>query len=114
MEKIVTKEKLMVWVERDPINTIGRALVAIFNNQLPQEQASNNTVFKNGIGFTGADGRIGALGAKYYLKHRTLEDWQLRIWLGLNSKGQPRIVKYAEQLNQVALIKQSKSNYDMV
>jgi len=106
---LVTKEKMVRWILQDPIRTIGRALVAIYRNQLPQEQASKATIFRNGIGFTGSDARIGTLAAKYYMEHDTLEPWQIKIWIGLNKKGLPRITKYSEQLNQIANDKLSRN-----
>lgn len=100
--KIVTKEWLMAKIAENPVNTIGRALVAIFRHQTEVEKSSNTVTFRNGIGFTQADARTGSISAKYFLKHGTLEEWQLKIWNGLNKKGQPRIVKYAGQLNNIA------------
>jgi len=105
--KIVTKEWLMAKIAANPTKVIGRALVAIFQNQTEAEKSSNVVKFQNGIGFTQADARTGSLSAKYFLKHGTLEEWQLKIWLGSNKKGQPRIVKYANQLNAIA---NSKTN----
>lgn len=109
MEAIVTKKWMLEKLSSDPVRTVGRALVAIFRNQTELEKAGNKTKNLNGVGFTKADGRIGALGAKYFLKHKKLEEWQLNIWLGLNSKGEPRILKYANQLNSIAVAKQTSA-----
>ena len=100
--KIVTKDWLRAKLETNPTLVIGRALVAIFNNQTSQEKAGNTVTFLNGVGFTQSDARIGSLGAKYFLKHGRLEDWQIKIWAGLNKRGEPRILKYAGQLNMIA------------
>jgi hypothetical protein len=102
MEKLVTKEFLAMRIKENPILIIGRALAAILNNQTASEAASNTTKLKNGIGFSANDARIGSLAAKYYLKHGTLLEWQLKPWLKLNKQFQPRIVKYADQLNLIA------------
>jgi len=102
MNKIVTKEYLIRELGIRPIEVIGRTLVAIFKNQTQEERSNNVTRFHNGIGFTGTDGRIGAITAKYYLKHGTLLDWQIRNWTLPNRKGTPRIVKYADQLDKIA------------
>lgn len=107
-QTLVTKKFLLEKLNQDPAKVIGRALVALLNRQTEEEQLINSTRFKNGIGFTGTDGRTGAITAKYYLKHGTLEPWQLKLWGGLNRKGEPRILKYAGQLNEIAIEKQSK------
>jgi hypothetical protein len=109
MEKIVTKEWLIDKINIDPVRTVGRALVAIFKNQTGVEQSGNKTKNNNGIGFTKADARIGCIAAKYYLKHKSLEQWQLDIWLRSNKQGLPRIVKYASQLNAIANAKQTSA-----
>lgn len=106
-EKIVTKEWLKGKVIANPSLYIGRALVALFNRQTAEEKQTNDTKFLNGIGFSANDGRIGALGAKYYMKYGTLLEWQLKPWLKLDKKGYPRIVKYAKQLNDIAIDKQN-------
>lgn len=99
---IVTKDFLQEKISQNPAKVIGRALVAIFNHQTESEKASNATRLSNGVGFTGTDGRIGAITAKYYLKHGTLLDWQIANWLKINRRGEPRILKYANQLNTIA------------
>jgi hypothetical protein len=84
---------------------IGRALVVIFNNQTKGEQSANVTDNNNGIGFTGADARTGSLTAKYYLRHKTLLQWQVDKWTKLDSKGYPRLAKYHKQLDAAARAK---------
>lgn len=101
MTRLVTKEYLIKELSIRPIEVIGRALVAIFKNQTQEERSDNVTKFYNGIGFTGTDGRIGAITAKYYLKYGTLLDWQVVNWMKPNRKGVPRIVKYADQLDRI-------------
>lgn len=106
MKKIVTKQSLLQLLETKPKEVvIGRALVAIFNYQTEQEKTHNATEVWNGVGFTGADGRSGSITAKYFLKHRTLEGWQIDRWMRLNKKGEPRILKYHSQLNHIANLK---------
>lgn len=108
MQTIVTKEWLADKAQNPYV--LGRALVAIFNNQTAQEQSNNLTRVQNGVGFTQADARIGSLGAKYFLKHDKLEDWHVRLWMKPNKHGQPKIVKYANQLNEIAKRKQHDKN----
>jgi hypothetical protein len=85
---------------------IGRALSAILQRQTSDEQASNETRIHNNVGFTGCDGRSGALTAKYFLKHDSLEDWQVERWLRRGKNGFSRLTKYAKQLNEIANEKQ--------
>lgn len=103
--KIVTKDWLTEKIKQNPTFWIGHALVAIFKNQEQEERAANTTRLKNGIGFSANDARIGSLSAKYFLKHGTLLDWQLKPWLKQNIDCQPRICKYAKQLNEIAVNK---------
>ncbi len=102
MEKLVTKPLIKKWVEGNPELVIGRALVAIFKYQTVDERNNNGTKYLNGVGFSANDGRIGSLGAKYFLKYGTLLEWQLKPWLKSDKNGFPRIAKYHEQLNRIA------------
>jgi hypothetical protein len=106
MEKIVTKEKLAEWVKENPQMYIGRALVALYNRQVDEEQSSNITKYKNGVGFSANDARVGTLGAKCYLREGKLTEKLLKPWVNTDPKtGLPRICKYAGQLNEIALAK---------
>ena len=89
---------------------IGRALVVLFNRQTEEEKSASDTRVDNGIGFTGADGHSGCITAKYYLKHRTLQEWQLDKWLKKNVRGTRRISKYWRQLNEEAERKARKAS----
>lgn len=86
---------------------VGRALVHLLRRQTHDEQQDATTRHHNNIGFTGADGRRGVITAKYFIKHKTLQDWQLEYWRTPNRKGVPRIVKYyaqiAEEANRIKL-----------
>ncbi len=110
MEKIVTRESLSELVLRGGAvsrQAVGRALMHLFHRQTVDEQASNDTRKWNEIGFTPQDARAGSITAKYFIKHRTLLDWQYEKWIEPNAKGIPRIAKYWRQLNEVANEKQS-------
>jgi hypothetical protein len=79
-----------------------RACVALFKYQTAAEQATNDTRLDNGEGFTSADALSGSLTAKYYLKHKTLQGWQVDRWTKLNKRGDMRIAKYWAQLARAA------------
>ncbi len=82
-------------------HVIGRALVVLFNNQTRTEQAANLTQLHNDIGFSGADARSGSITAKYYIKNKTLLQWQVDRWMR-DFRGFPRICKYWKQLDRAA------------
>lgn len=84
---------------------VGRACVAIFQYQTAAEKAVNDTRVYNDEGFTAGDAREGSLTAKFYLKHGTLQDWQVDKWVRLNKKGVMRIAKYWKQLDRAAKAK---------
>lgn len=86
---------------------VGRALVALFRNQTAVEQSQNNAVNTNNVGFNKPDSKSGSITAKYYLKHKKLEDWMVRKWLDVNELGHMRISKYWKQINEAAAQKAS-------
>jgi hypothetical protein len=105
MEKLVTKESLERLLHSEDadkqMRACGRALVVLFKLQTASERQSNDTNEDNGVGFTGADGRQGAISAKYFIKHDRLEDWMVEKWIKPGKKG-TRLGKYWKQLNIAA------------
>ncbi len=87
---------------------IGKALVQIFRRQTESEQASNTTNNLNNIGFAGCDARSGSIHAKYFIKHRKLDQWMIDKWLKIGRSGYSRLTKYHRQLNEIAIEKQKK------
>lgn len=83
------------------VAVLGRALVAIWNNQTKEEKDTASTVLRNGRGFTGPNAKLGSRAAETYLSTNTLPDWLARVWLK-EKNGYPRICKYASQLNVIA------------
>lgn len=106
MSKLVTKDSLIKMLEHPNrkyvIQVVGRALVTLYNNQTESEKRSNDTREHNMVGFTGADGHSGCITAKYFLRHKTLTDWQIEMWTKRNKQGVPRIAKYHAQLDAAA------------
>jgi hypothetical protein len=111
MQKLVTRDSLAQML-RNPnpsyVETVvGRALVALLQRQTKDEQATNDTRVWNSVGFSGADARSGTLTAKSFIKNRgKLQPWQVEKWTKPAKNGYPRLCKYAEQLNQIAVEKQ--------
>ena len=111
MTAIVTRDSLQTMLDNDNVNyvnvVIGRALVGIFNRQTSSEQNTDSTTEDNGVGFAGYDAYSGSLTAKYYLKHKSLLEWQRDMWTKKNKNGIARIAKYHKQLNEIAEEKQN-------
>lgn len=111
MTKIVTKDSLLAMLnaadDAKKGQIIGRALVAIFKRQTAAEQSADHTQEDNGIGFAGCDAKTGSLSAKSFIKWNTLQPWVIEKWMA-QSRGYPRICKYAKQLNEIALEKQER------
>ena len=103
--KSYIEDYLFTHSDEQNMHFIGRALVAIFNFQTEDEKRASDTREDNGIGFTGADGHSGCISAKYYLKHKRLEQWQMDRWLKTNKRGVRRISKYWRQLDAAAKAK---------
>lgn len=110
---IVTRESLTRMLQ-DP-NTakvqavIGRALTLLLARQTREEAEANTTRQHNTVGFSSSDARTGCLTAKYWLKHKRLEDWMIAQWTR-DWKGAPRLAKYHAQLNEEAIRKQEKTS----
>ena len=106
---IVTRDTLQHMLDNNDqqrvAQVIGHALVALLKRQTAAEQNNNATLEHNNIGFTGVDGKSGAITAKYYLKHKTLLPWQIAKWCKQGKNGYARLAKYHAQLNEVAVEK---------
>lgn len=101
----VTRERLTELIRRGDavaMHAIGRALVHLLNRQTNEEQRENTTKHHNDRGFSPADARLGSIHAKYYIRHKCLQPWQIAYWLRVNSKGVPRLSKYWAQIDQEA------------
>jgi hypothetical protein len=109
---LVTRESIETYLESATPERraafIGRALVHLLNRQTEAEAKNNTTDNHNMRGFTPADARSGCIGAKYFLKNRTLQDWQIEAWMRPGAHGM-RIAKYWRQLNEEAQKKAERS-----
>lgn len=103
--KLVTKEWMVTKLAKNPVHVIGRALLAIFNNQEPEEKNAEATLLLNGIGFTAFDAELGTKCARHYAEKGTLEAWMVKVWMQPDAKGFPKIAKYHRQLNDIAVNK---------
>lgn len=101
MSKTYTKSEIATLLMTND-KAIGRALVALNNRQTHLEQSAQATLLDNGIGFSGADARIGTSMAQFFVKFGYLSAKQIAFWRKPNKRGTPRIVKYSGQLLEVA------------
>lgn len=99
---VLTKGWLANKIALQPQRTIGRVLVALYNEQTSAEQRSTVTKQFNGVGFSKPDARVGSIGARDYAAHGTLPQWQIDCWSKPDKSGYPRICKYVAQLSSIA------------
>lgn len=102
---MITKAQLTALITRKDevaMHAVGRALVHLLNRQTTEEANTNTTKNYNLRGFTPADARYGSIHAKYYIKNRMLQDWQVAYWLKPNAKGTLRLAKYWRQIDEEA------------
>ena len=106
MSKQVTRDSIQRMLDNTNPNyvmaVVGRALTQIHNRQTYSEQETNSTKEHNGIGFAGCDAKSGSMTAKFYIKHKRLEQWMINKWIKKGSNGYARLCKYHAQLNEVA------------
>ena len=105
MAKTYTKEDIKALLLRQDavgVKAIGRALLALKRRQTHTEQVTESTRLHNGIGFTGADARMGTSMATQFQQRGFLSPKQVAYWRRPNVRGVPRIVKYTGQLLEEA------------
>jgi hypothetical protein len=90
------------------MKAVGRALVALARRQTIDERTLLQTKYKNRIGFSAFDARVGTGNAEFFLHHGFLTAGHLAYWRKPDNKGNVRICKYAEQLLDIAREKQGR------
>lgn len=105
---MVTKSEITQMLMSNP-KAVGRALIVLNERQTQTEQSAEQTINRNGQGFTPADARMGTSMAKFYAARGYLSEKQLAYWRKPNAKGTPRICKYAGQLLEIAVEKAKKA-----
>lgn len=98
---MTTKAEIVQLLQRND-KAIARALLVLNERQTQDEQASEVTKYDNGVGFTGADARMGTSMAQFYAARGYLTVKQLSYWKKPNKNGVWRICKYAQQLLDIA------------
>lgn len=80
------------------------ALLKIYEFQTQEEQRVKNTIYHNGVGFTGTDGRILTSFAKQLLKKHTLSEKQMAIVFKKMPKYWIQVVKISDKEKLHSLI----------
>lgn len=81
---------------------VARALLALTARQTSDEQASENTRYRNGRGFRPCHAHMGTSMAKFFQRNGYLSPKQIAYWRTRGKDGKSRIEIYAGQLLEVA------------
>lgn len=81
---------------------VARALLALTARQTSDEQASENTRYRNGRGFRPCHAHMGTAMAKFFQRNGYLSPKQIAYWRACGKDGKSRIEIYAGQLLEVA------------
>jgi hypothetical protein len=104
----ITKTKIRDFVktklEKDPAWS-KRALLRIFEFQTREEQHEEHTLFHNGVGFTGTDGKILSSFAKQLERKGTLSEKQMYLLMKKMPKYWSQVVKISDEEKLLSLIK---------
>lgn len=87
------------------MHAVGRAIVALDNEQTESERQTKEVLRNNQKGFTPADAYMGTSMAAWYTENKFLSKKQLEYWRKPNAQGIPRICKYWKQLQKIAMEK---------
>lgn len=104
-QKLVTKESMqsLIYNPEKQNKAIGKALVALFNNQTLYEKTFNTVETRNKRGFSASDAARGTKDAKFYLDNGFLESSSVSYWMKTDITKTERIAKYHRQLNETAI-----------
>lgn len=81
-----------------------KALLRIYEFQTQDEKQRQSTVYYNGVGFTGTDGKILTSLAKQYKKYGRLSEKQMNILFKKTPKYWQQIVKISDEQKLHALL----------
>ena len=91
-----------VWTDNEIIHllvnnnrAVDRAVMAIYNRQTESEKSVGDTRILNGIGFSGADAKLGTYYARWIMSGRNLSGRHLE-------KARGMMIKYRKQLAEIA------------
>lgn len=96
LTKIQIKGFVKLKLATDPL-WAQRALLRIYEFQTQDEKKTQSTVYHNGVGFTGTDGRILTSLAKQYQKYGRLSEKQMFIVFKKMPKYWQQVIKISNE-----------------
>lgn len=105
MSKAKNDPDYIRWLLTMNDKAVERAIVAIYQRQTADEQSAGDTKHSNGIGFNGADARLGSYYARWILSGRNLTGNHL-------VKARNMSHKYVRQLVEIATARLAQAQAD--
>lgn len=102
----LTKENIVKLLSEND-QAIGRALMVLTDRQTFDEREAKDTKYRNGVGFTPADSKMGVSMGLQFKERNSLSAKQIAYWRKPNAKGVMRVSKYWKQLIDAAKEKQA-------
>lgn len=106
---MLSKDSIVKLLETNDL-AVARALLVLNERQTQDEQASENTRYRNGRGFRPCHARMGSSMAKFFGRNGYLSPKQVNYWRARDRQGNMRIGIYAGQLLEVAERRQALKN----
>lgn len=103
IKKSLIKEFVQKKLSADPV-WVKRALLRIYDLQTRDEQHMQGTIYNNGVGFSGTDGRILTSLAKQLIKTGYLSNKQMELLMKKMPKYWKQIVEISDKEKLNALI----------
>ena len=108
----LTKENIVNLLATND-KAVGRALMVLTERQTIDEREAKDTKYRNGVGFTPADSKVGVSMGQQFQNRNFLTAKQIAYWRKPNSKGVMRVAKYWAQLLDAAKEKQAAAQAAM-
>jgi hypothetical protein len=101
---MVTRDSVIELLKSND-RAVARALVALTARQTQDEQSTEHTRYRNGMGFRPCHARMGTSMSKFFERRGYLTPKQVAYWRAAMRDGKMRIEIYAGQLVEVAQAK---------
>ena len=110
---MLTKD-FLVELLRSNDKAVGRALLVVNANQTRDEQATEATRYRNGMGFRPCHARMGTSMAQFFAHRGYLSPKQVAYWRKPMACGNMRIAIYWSQLAEAAEAKAKAAAWEKV
>ena len=101
---MVTRDSVIELLKSNDL-AVARALVALTARQTQDEQSTEHTRYRNGMGFRPCHARMGTSMSKFFERRGYLTPKQVAYWRAAMRDGKMRIEIYAGQLVEVAQVR---------